>query len=157
MQAALIAALALGAATLGLVIGRATDDPEALTATVLQTSTVTRTITRTETASVERVFVPLPTGQLEYKPDSFPVGASNGVEDIHWDSYGGESASGSGYTYISDCDPNCAEGKTERVRVQFRLFDVGACNGTPIYRKLRIDHPKFPHDELDVTPFQGCD
>ena len=82
VQAALIAVVGLAAAALGFAFGRATEDPDALTATfvrtstIMRTSTVTRTVTATQTEPVERVFVPVATG-LEYKPRGFGVGVSN--------------------------------------------------------------------------------
>jgi hypothetical protein len=71
---------------------------------------------------------PLPTAKFRSwsgrRPSTiyFSGDAGNIVSDIHWSSWGHESALGSGRWGYDDCSPNCAQGKVTYYPASIRLF-----------------------------------
>jgi hypothetical protein len=113
------------------------------TATVTETTTRTRTVTVTETVSTPQlpaVYVPQPSGQLDYRPQIIGLGATNGISEIHWDAYGGDTAKGAGVLGNPRCTASCPTNEPPTLSIRFELRSIGPCKGVPTYRALRPQH-----------------
>jgi hypothetical protein len=56
---------------------------------------------------------------------------------IHYESYGGATATATGRGYTRGCVPDCAQGKVLRPRAKIRLSQVTSCEGKMIYARLQ--------------------
>jgi hypothetical protein len=78
-----------------------------------------------------RTFYPNCTGKLQYKPRSITVFCADAgmiVSRISWSSWGEREARGrSSRASVNECDPNCAQGKTQRFTVGLRLWRARTC------------------------------
>ncbi len=73
---------------------------------------------------------------------------------LHWASWTGSQARGSGAVWLDDCTPNCAQGTFHSSPVQIRAFAEQSGHFTRL--TLRYTHNgKHVHDQLDVAKFGG--
>ena len=58
---------------------------------------------------------------------------------LHWSSFGGTTAQGSGQYYVNDCTPNCAAGRFHSYPIELVLSDARPCpDGRDDYRSVTI-------------------
>jgi hypothetical protein len=137
---------------------------------VTNTITVRRTTTEVSTETVERtetvqrtleakpvIYVPGPSGSLEYKPrDVAPGGSAPGYIVKRWLSYGDETATAEAEWETNDCVPNCAAGTRERTDITIVLSRIGPCKGSPAYLQASVqksDDPVLVGDSVDLEPY----
>ena len=61
------------------------------------------------------------------------------VQHISWAVWEGEKASGSGTFIYNDCEPDCADGKTHLVPVQFSLSSVAKdLSGKSVFTQMQV-------------------
>lgn len=71
-----------------------------------------------------------------YRPRRVFFGAHQVIDRIRWTSWDGPRAVGFGSYPINDCVPDCADGRSRRVRVRVSLSRASLCSGDRVYRKL---------------------
>lgn len=88
-----------------------------------------------------RVFFPGDCKRNAYKPKSIQVFCADGgmlIQKITYRSYGAKRATGAGTATVKICEPNCAEGSTERHDVRLTLSRVRQCGDVPQFTRLRV-------------------
>jgi hypothetical protein len=77
------------------------------------------------------------TGFRRVRPRSLAIGASQGIFEIRWNSWGGRRARGTGTFPANDCIPYCAAGHITPHRVALTLSRKRVCRGYEEYLSLR--------------------
>jgi hypothetical protein len=77
--------------------------------------------------------------ELVYRPHAIGLSADGtfAITGIHYETYGGPTATATGRAYVRGCTPNCADGKVYRPVATIRLSALVQCQGKTIYSKLR--------------------
>jgi len=85
-----------------------------------------------------RVYYVPGVGARFYRPRTVFFGAHSAIVRVHWFSWGGRRARGTGLLEYNDCLPFCARGHITRYRVHLTLSDRGFCDaaGELAYRRL---------------------
>ena len=80
--------------------------------------------------------------------------ADDGVQlkRMRWDDWNAPKAKGQGKVLVKDCDPNCAEGGTDKYKVKVTLLNIKnyTCGGRTL-KMYRRAHLRFP-DEKPPNP-----
>lgn len=71
-----------------------------------------------------------------YRPRRVFFGAHQVIDRIRWTSWDGPVAVGFGSYPINDCVPDCADGRSRRVRVRVSLSRASLCSGDRVYLRL---------------------
>ncbi len=71
-----------------------------------------------------------------YRPRRVFFGAHQVIDRIRWTSWDGPVAVGFGSYPINDCIPDCADGRSRRVRVRVSLSRASLCSGDRVYLRL---------------------
>lgn len=87
------------------------------------------------------------------RPGTIIVGNHSVIEGIVWQSWGAETATGTGELVGVECDPSCAEGPETRDSVTLRASDP-SFNPENVrhYSKLRVEGGPEPFT-IDVPPY----
>ena len=76
------------------------------------------------------------------KPESITLACADGnlgVQHISWLMWEGEKALGRGTFIYNDCEPDCADGKTHLVPVQFSLSSVAKdSSGKSVFTQMQV-------------------
>lgn len=90
--------------------------------------------------ATQPIYVPETVGPPEYKPSTISISADSGNQwgIVRWLSYGGETATAIATTWMQDCDPNCAQGKTTEATTTIRFSRRIACKGVPAYAGFEV-------------------
>jgi hypothetical protein len=113
---------------------------------VLGTALATTASGATHKVYVERDIV---NQQLAYRPHAIGLAADGtfAMLGIHWQAYGGATATATASAYVRGCTPDCARGQVFRPRATLRLDKVIDCHGVSIYSRLRyVLHGSLPSD-----------
>lgn len=91
--------------------------------------------------AAQRVFVEsyLDQGPAQVRPHEILL-AEDGTLSlyaIHYETYGGATATATGRGYTRGCTPDCAQGKVRRPRATIRLSQRIQCEGKLIYARLQ--------------------
>ena len=91
--------------------------------------------------AAQKVFVEpyLNQGPAQVRPHEVLL-AEDGILSlyaIHYESYGGATATATGRGYTRGCVPDCAQGKVQRPRAKIRFSQVTRCEGKLIYARLQ--------------------
>lgn len=82
------------------------------------------------------------------------------LTDITWDSWGDDSATGSGKSVTNTCEPTCAEGDFVTVDVAITLYDLVESEGRLVYSKVNMVYSEPVNGvleeifELPITEFK---
>jgi hypothetical protein len=66
-------------------------------------------------------------GAIGVRPSSLSVSSDGMIEDLEWSSWGSSDAVGDGRMRVLDCDPTCAGGGVDHVRVRIELSAPRLC------------------------------
>jgi hypothetical protein len=112
-----------------------------------ETTTAAAPSPATPTLGIE--WAPSQRGYGSAEPSEIHNGGdqTGSVFDISWESWGGETATGTGTSFLQGDAPAVAESTREPVTVV--AFDLGECHGQPAY--LKVDW-YFPEHEERFDP-----
>lgn len=113
-------------------------------------SNVTEPCLHTDTLSGD-VSVQAPGHGLYVAPSRMYVGSNLAIKDIQWKSWGRPTARGEGWTASTNCNPNCAEGKPIRIRVEVEASTMKPYNGLRIYTCARARKAGKSWDSLGIS------
>ena len=108
---------------------------------VVHAPEATPTSTASATSSSD-IFINDCGAGFSIKPESIILACADGnlaVQHISWAVWEGEKASGSGTFIYNDCEPDCADGKTHLVPVQFSLLGVAKdLSGKSVFTQMEV-------------------
>lgn len=72
------------------------------------------------------------------RPSSLQFASDATLAGVHWSSWGGSTASGSGTASVRICSPNCAQGSERLYPARVTLLDPKACYGSRFYSSAKV-------------------
>lgn len=97
-------------------------------------------LTPASAVAAQKVFVEpyLGQGPAQVRPHQILLSEDGTLSlyGIHYDTYGGATATATGRGYTRGCTPDCAQGQVRRPRATIRLSQLMQCEGKLIYARL---------------------
>lgn len=153
--AASLTACSLGPAPISAPQTATTASPTVSDTTGMSTPT-TDTSTATARATRSAVYVEqMDSNGPEQKPNEFNFYEHTGMDEIVWSSWGGQTAEGDGDLSDDDCNPDCADGHTEKYQGHIVLSDIQTVNGNREYTRYKVtfdgqdQHPDLAKELTD--------
>jgi hypothetical protein len=77
-------------------------------------------------------------GAIGVRPSSLSVSSDGTIEDLEWSGWGSSDAVGDGQLRVLDCDPTCAGGGIDRVRVRIKLSAPRLCGDATYFDRAAL-------------------
>lgn len=79
-------------------------------------------------------------GGRQVKPGTLELSADGTLEvlKVHWNSWGGSTATGRGRAEYHGCTPNCASAPDHQARVSIQLSRIRRCGSRSYYSHVRL-------------------